>query len=715
MSPADGAMFDVVAGASPLVPDLAIILPGGRTLLAISQLDLALPRQGYCGDALWRATCWPTHEGRAGLALVAAPMVGAGLLRGSGGQEHMLDCPRAVDVAPTLLVDFVQRNGLSSRLVFDFLVGALAAAAGGEALPGDHEFAGRFLSSAAEPAGFVEVLACPDTGGLFAQGWSMSLAAGRHRLAWLGAGLQICDADVVVFAREDIAPPGTGFCMFSLDWRGGDLDGLECLFYEQGDGLQRLDLVRGSVVMLDGEPASEHVRQMLPRLAGDGTAIQRICRPRYQGLDTLSGTSLPVAAALDAVFEAPGGELLVAGWLLDPLQRVERVIIKSRSGLYAPLQDCWNPLPRPDLNEGFAGDQRFARLLSAADCNHGFIAYAPGKPRCPGDDFYLELVLDDKSCLFRPLKVVHLEGRELLPQILSSVPMHDATLDVIIDDILAPFLSALPARRRNARASQRPIDLSNTQGEIPAVVPLSRFDHLLPMMALLAGTEEAERLDLTIVMARGEAGQAVSRLGDLFSFYGLRGRLLLVPDQADPCARIEAGLAMATGRRVLLWSPAALPATVGWLATLESELAGCGTPGLISPTLVYEDGSVFYGGDRAVGPDDAAMLGYPLGWMTRGEPCAMPFGAAQLALVDRDAMSAAGGFSGALYSDQMIHRDLGRRLKECGYGSWASRSVDFWILEEHRNPADAAGRLLERVDSSLMGKISASVTGDRIR
>ena len=28
-------------------------------------------------------------------------------------------------------------------------------------------------------------------------------------------------------------------------------------------------------------------------------------------------------------------------------------------------------------------------------------------------------------------------------------------------------------------------------------------------------------------------------------FYGLRGRLLLVPDGADPCARIEAGLALA--------------------------------------------------------------------------------------------------------------------------------------------------------------------------
>ena len=710
MTPADGGRFDILAEPAPLTPDLAIILPGGRTLLALSDLQAALPRCGFCGEAPWRAVCWPLQDGRAGLALVEAPLVGHGWLRGPAGEQREIMAPRAVDVAPAPLADFARRHGLNSRDVFDFLTEALVGATGKPA-QADHDFATGFLSLATETGGFVEILACPDTGGLFAQGWAIALDAGRHRLARLDGRLRLCEADVAVFARDDILQPAMGFCLFSLDWRGVDLDALDLLFYEQDGRLKRLEILRGAVLKLQGEAAADHVRHILPRLACDGKTIQRICRPRYQGIDTLSLTQLPVAAALDAVFQAPSGGLLALGWLLDPLHRVERVILKSTAGFYAPLHDRWNPLPRADLNQGFAQDPRFARLLDASDSNHGFIAFAAGKPGPAEEEFYLELVLDDRTCLFRPLKITRLEGRELLPQILAAVPLHDPALDMIVEDTLAPFLAGLPARTRKSRANQRPIELSPQRGEITAVIPLNRLEHLQPMMALLSGTPEADRLDLTIVMARNEAGRAASRLKDLFAFYGIRGRLLLVPDQTDPCARIEAGLALASGLRVLLWSPAALPATPGWLDLLEAELAGTGTPGLISPTLIYEDGSIFHGGAAdSAGP----MLGYARAWMTRGAPRAMPAGAAQLALIDREAMASSGGFSGRLYSDAMVHRDLGRRLHQHGFGTWSSRSVDFWMLEDPPGAGDAIMHLLERVDSSLIGNMAANDCGDRL-
>lgn len=715
MSPADGAFFGIAEDAA-LVPDLAIILPGGRTLLALSHLREALPAHGFCGDAPWQAICWPVGEGHAGLALVGAPLVGTGWLRGPAGDDRQIAPPRAVDVAPAPLAEFVRRNRLNSREVFDFLIDALAGDAGEEARSGDNDFAARFLSLASDSGGFVEILACPDTGGLFAQGWAMSLAAGRHKLARLDGTLKVCDADVAVFSRGDIPSPGMGFCLFSLDWRGTDLDRLECLFHEQDGILKRLEIVRGSVLTLYAEAAADHVRQMLPRLAGDGKIMgihRRICRPRYQGIDTLSLTPLPVAAAFDAVFQAPSGGLLATGWLLDPMRRVERVIIKSTAGLYAPLHDRWNPLPRADLNDGFGNDPRFARLLDTADSTHGFVAFAPGPPGREGDeDFYLELVLDDGACLFRPLTVTRLDGRNLLPQILAAMPLHDPAIDLIVENALAPFLAQLPAGPRKSRARQRPVALSPDSGEITAVIPLTRLDHLQPMMALLSGTPEADRLDLAIVMARAEAAGAAARLKDLFAFYRLRGRLLLVADQTGLCARIEAGLALAKGPRVLVWQPSVLPAAPGWLSLLEAELAGLGTPGLISPTLVYEDGSIFHG---AVGDDDdAPMLGYPRGWLIRGAPCPMPAGAAQLVLIDREAMDRAGGFSGRLYSDAMVHRDLARRLHEQGCGTWSSRSVEFWMLDDKPAAADGVARLLETVDSELLGKTAQTVSGVRI-
>lgn len=706
MSPADGG-FLAIARDAALAPDLAIILPGGRTLLALSHLDNPLPRQGFCRDAPWQALCWPTPQGRAGLALVEAPVVGAAWLRDPAGQEREILAPRGIDIEPAPLAEFIRVNGLNGRAVFDFLTQVTD-----QPTPAAlRNFAATLLSLAAEADGFVEILACPDTGGLFAQGWAISLVAGRQDLAWLEDGLTLCEADVAMFTRGDIPLPGMGFCLFSLDWRGGDLDRLGCLFFERDGRLKRLEIVRGSVVQLRGEAAADHVRQMLPRLAGDGKVMgmhRRICRPRYQGADTLSATPLPIAAAFEAVFQAPSGGLLVSGWLLDPMRRVERVIIKSTAGLYAPLHDRWTLMPRADLNDGFADDPRFDRLLDPADILHGLLSFTPGRPPRGDDEVYLELVLDDGSCLFRPLTVTRLDGRDLLPRILSAMPLHDPAMDSICENTLAPFLAQLPAGPRKIRAAQRAIPLSAEGGEISAVIPLARLDHLQPIMALLSGTPEAERLDLVIVMARAQAGRAAARLKDLFAFYGLRGRLVLVADQTDSCARIEAGLSLAKGGRVLIWLPSVLPATPGWLGLLESELAGAEAAGLISPTLVYEDGSIFHG---ATGDDAGPMLGYPKGWLVRGAARPMSSGAAQIALIDREAMATAGGFSGHLYSGAMTHRDLARRLHDRGFGTWSSRSVDFWMLEDTPPAADAMARLLETVDSALLGNTAPTVGG----
>lgn len=706
MSPADGSFPDALVAPSILVPDLSVILPGGRTLLALSGLDDPLPESGRCGDALWQSVCWPRPQGHVGLALVEAPLLGSGQVQGACGRDCGIAPPRAVDASPASLAEFVRRNGLNMREVFNFLTGSASA----DLHPDTGDFATRFLSLATELGGVVEILANPDSGGLFAQGWSMSLAPGRQTLARLDGTLRTCDADIAIFLRDDIPAPGGGFCLFTLDWRGIDLDRLDSLFYEQDGALRRLEILRDRVVRLHGEAAADHVRQMLPRLAGDGKAVsthRRICRPRYPGIDTLSAAALPVAAALDAVFQAPSGALLAAGWLLDPAQRVERVIIKSTAGLYAPVHDRWSRFPRADLQAGFSGDPRFAGLLDDSDNAHGFVAHAPGRPRKEDEDFYLELVLDDAGCLFRPLTVTPLAGREGLPRVLAALPLHDPASDQMVEGTLAPFLRDLATGRRKAPVTPSPLPLSPERGEITAVIPLDRLDHLQPIMALLSGTPEADRLDLVIVMRRSGIAGLTLRLRDLFAFYGLRGCLLPVSDAADLCARIEAGLALATGARVLIWQPSALPSAPGWLRTLETELSAQAVPGLISPILVYEDGSIFYGGEAG-----SAMLGYPRGWLTGGAAQPRAAGAAQIALIDRDALTTVGGFGGRLYSDALLHQDLAHRLHEGGFGTWSSGRVDFWMLDD-LPAADGLAPLLERIDSALLAKTGPTDAKDR--
>lgn len=715
--------FPAPGSGGGLTPDLGLLLSGGRTLLAFAQGGATLPQLGTCGTAAWRAAGWPGPDGGPGLAVVDAPLIAAARLQADHGAAFDLAPPRAIDVAPGALADMLRRHAISVAQAHDFLVQALGQGADATLRAPDAAFLREVLLRATDGDGVIEILACPETGGVFAQGWALSLAPGRRRLLRLDGALAPGAAEVAVFAREDIPAPGSGFCLFSRDWAGVDLNGIDVLFHEHDGALRRLDVLGDTLVRLRGAAAADHVRHMLPRLSGEGAAVgahRRLCRPRYAGADTLSPTALPIAAHFDLLARAPGGGLLAAGWLLDPLRRVERILVKGKDGFYAPLQNRWIALPRPDLNDGFAADPRFARLLDAGETTHGFLAYAPAPPPPPvpagdagGDEaMYLELVLDDGSCLFRPLNVPVLDGHGALPRILAHVPPADPAMGPLVRDVLAPFLARLPRGRRPARPLGRPIPLSPEAGEVTAVIPVARFDHLQPIMALLAGTPEAGRLDLVIVLSRDDAGRAVERLTDLFAFYGLRGRLVLVPARTEPDARVEAGCDLAQGPRVLIWWPSALPAAPGWLARLEAEMAGLPGAGLISPTLTYEDGSVFFGGDGTTGPDDTPMLGYPRAWMMEGAPRRVPAGAAQVALIDRAALAAAGGYAGTLFSGAFAHRDLAHRLQAQGFGTWALHEVDFWMLEDLPAPSDDRARLLRAVDTELLSQV-ATPLGDR--
>ena len=54
-----------------------------------------------------------------------------------------------------------------------------------------------------------------------------------------------------------------------------------------------------------------------------------------------------------------------------------------------------------------------------------------------------------------------------------------------------------------------------------ALMPFRSFAQLQPILALLAGTPEAEALDLCLVASRDVASDMLTRLADAFGFFGL--------------------------------------------------------------------------------------------------------------------------------------------------------------------------------------------------
>lgn len=724
MSPADGSEFpqgEIAARGLPCVS--AILLHGGRALVLLEDANVAPPANGFLNrpgaQSRWSAHLWQAAEGAPwhGVALVETmPAVGDAILDAGGALHARIATAPLLDIAPEPLAALVRRTGGSSRAVFDFLSANLRPEAVADATTAraQQEFVRGFLMAVADQDGFIEVRSTPNTGGLFAQGWSLSLEAGQEMLAGIGA--QPVAVPLAQFEREDILPPGKGVCLFLKPDVAAALGAAEAMFFEKGERLLRLDIIRGSA-HLAGDEATGHVVHMLPRLAGPDSAIdafKRIVRPRYAGVDSLSGTASPVAAAFDAVLQAPDGALLAMGWLLDPLRRVERVLVKSTGNLYARLDATWCRIARADLNTGFGTDPRFTGLLDERRVMHGFFCHAPAvHAQVDGHEVYLELVLDDGSCLFRPLTVNRFEDAERLPQLLGALSPRDPEIGRMVDDHLAPFLDSVAAIPRTAIGrGSRPIRLGQGVGSVAAVMPIKSFTEVQTVLALLAGTPEAEALDLMLVASRETAAGILARLEDAFVFFGAKGALLIAEGPLPASALLDLGASAVATRDLLYWMPCALPRQAGWLAKLQAEATAVGSGCLVSPALIHEDGSIYFGGEASAGQGNAVttcgLAGYGVARLPRGVARRAPAGAAEIGLIDRAALARVGGFSGRLFSDAFAHLDLADRLREAGRDTWCSGAVDFWLLDDspHQGAEPPLTQIVQSIDAALIGRRS---------
>ena len=191
-------------------------------------------------------------------------------------------------------------------------------------------------------------------------------------------------------------------------------------------------------------------------------AVNPMRQPSFDGRDTPTGVTAPIAVALDSVLQAPNGALLIVGWMLDPMRRVDRVLVRSVAGLDVPIGATWCALPRPDVSRGLAVEPQFDGLLDDQDVLHGFIVHAPARrEQTVGAQLYLEVVLDDETSLFRPITLMPFGSAERLPKVLWALSADDPQLDHIVEEHLAPFLtSVLPvARGLRGGGGTRPIAL----------------------------------------------------------------------------------------------------------------------------------------------------------------------------------------------------------------------------------------------------------------
>ena len=696
----------------------AILLHGGRVLL------LFVCRRAPAGrPAIWsRATacraglaeCWQREAGGEprwyGVAVLDDAAGGrcGGPRRSRGNRWRLAAAPR-LDVAPGA-AGRARPQGRGQRprgLRLPDQAPARRVARPTRAEAQSHRaFARAFIAAAAGRDGFIEIVGAPDTGGFFAQGWSMSLHAGHHdprrRLRGPGAarGRGGASSSATTSCR-----PGHGFCFFGKFWSDASLARSTPVFFERDGQLLRLDVVRERRCACRGGAARASTSRTCCRgsrapdetMLGVPARLPPALRRRRHALAAPAPRSPPPATPC---LQAPDGTLLVLGWLLDPLRRVERVLIKSTANLYGQLDAGWCALPRPDLTAGFAQDPRFANLLDERDVMHGFIAHAPaGREQTEGAEVYLELVLDDGSCLFRPLDrdAVRQRRAAAAAAAAASAPA-EPELARIIDDPPRAVPCQRPAGRRAsagaARAIRRdPARRRRRRASVAAVMPFRSYAELQPLLALLAGTPEAEALDLRPRdLARRCVGGARRSSATPSPSTACSGGLVRRQRRREPWPRSSTSGVEASSRRPRARAgrpPRCRRRRAGWRACSTRQRA-LPVPGLLSPALTYEDGSIYFGG--ATGQPGAT--GCP-----RRRPMPVAAGAAEIALIDRAALQRVGGFSATSSATPMPMPTLPSACAAQGLATWCSGAVEFWMLDDPAPDPGPLRRMLRQVDA----------------
>lgn len=702
VAPYAPAAVEIVVGL--LVDAGTLIVVGEASSAVADTAELSFPTiPGASGR--WRAMNWPSPAGGVRfLGVVSADNVlraqaGGLVLQAETGVAALPDAGR-IEVEYEQLLEVLRANEIDMGGAFEFLRRALTALRQ-QVSTTVWKFLFSMLSSISKQDGFVEILGRIEGGGLLLQGWSVHLPSGGLDLGVLAGGFEIGRASIATFERPDLPATARGFVALVASL-GIEPGGVQRIHFRAGDSYLHLDVVERRLVLGPTETIS-HLRDVLGKLAGDAKVIaglRRLCRPRFAGADTVTALPQPVRIATDLALHAEGAGIFISGWLLDPRRLTRDIVVNTTGGRSIGRIDVdWVRLPRPDVTQGFTQDPLFAAdLARTADHRHGFMTFVPFDGQIAGDEVaYLELGLGDDSCAFAPLRLERPEPAAVLSRLLGSVNADDPAIEEIISRHLGPLAAALCAARHGSSETPSVTSFGTRRSHptLSVVMPLpAEYRDLDVNLAQFAGDPDFAECEFVIVAPRAGGEYAAATLKRYAPFYGVRGRLVLTDQPLDRFEAMERGAAHAQADTLLFLLPSILPRTRGWLAQLRRALAQLPAPGIVSPTLLYEDESIRFAGS-ARPPAETAIAalgrfaGYPQHWLKGSDLAPVWAATMECALMPKRMFEACGGFSRVLLGPELKNADFALSARTQGQRAYWLPDVTLYALDD---PDPNAGR-----------------------
>jgi len=492
-----------------------------------------------------------------------------------------------------------------------------------------------FLSQAAEPDGCIEMMTAVPDGCVLLQGWGARLR-GPLQVVLAGGTLPSFAAHAGEFARSDTTAPATGVMLALPPEAAASLHGLDHVFILSDNGLHSRMLVEHR--LLDTADSLGHMRHMLTALRAPPpmqALLNAALRPRFEGLDTLTGHEHPVSAAVDLCIVEPEVGAYVSGWLFDPARHVAALHLCGANG-ESRLDTLWTRVARPDVVEVFADQPRFPR---SAGHDAGFTVFTDQVPQ--DGPFYLQVSFLDGGYAFLPVTPAAADVHALRGRLLDSVDLHKPSGLPIVERHIAPMLSRL---RAPAFPAPRIMLAGPVGREHAVVVPLAA--PVLPR-SFLSGflhdtLEKTEQLVLVCGPAWDEAG--LDALRSRVRFYNLPATIVWTSMPVGALAALREAFRATTAADFVLAGPGISGRHAGWRRALRGALFG---HAFACPTLLYEDWSVRYAGAVELRFGDTApwterqvrLAGLPVAAAAFGAQVRAEFGTLECCAVTRAAVS----------------------------------------------------------------------------
>jgi hypothetical protein len=682
--------------------DLAVLLDE-QTLVLLGRCAASLPERAAVrladnpAEGAFRALCWTSEDGvRRALAVIRAE--GLALVRPSdmtlsveGGETRPLPPVARVELSPaTVLQSLVAAAPGALAAAYDFLLGVLLDPDLGTPGARLRRFVHAFMREISEQGGFVEIFGRPECGGLFVQGWSIHLSAGPAEL-WIETDeLDRFPAIIGHFHRPDLLDQARGMVGFMLSVRDIDPAAVKRIYFRSPGGYHHLTNV-DHPTRLEAAAATRHVAEMLPRIEAPvdtRRAFKRICRPRFEGQETVSALTRPVRAAIDCAMRVDGSGVFVTGWMLDPARLVSRVLLKSTRGVYERIDTVWSRLHRPDVSSGFGADALIGPKLRPGDHGHGFVVFVPLEAnRAASEDerFYVEVVIEDEEAGFLPLAWTQPGATTVIRDMIAGLELDDPAAEGLIARHLAPVMIGALTPPATAVPPLASIEFGPVRdAAVSIVLPVSTLSGDVEVsLARLAGDPDMARAEILIVAPHMGAERLLGRFRRMVEFFRLGGRLLLTAEALGRHEALDLGVRQASAEHVLFLGLNVLPKESGWVRRLGRELAGGSRVAAVSPTLVYEDLSIRYAGrDPALADGAARFQGYSRHWLERQSTTPVGGITSECCLMPRRLFLNVGGFGRDLVGPTYKDDDLSLRLRAAGAQCLWAPGVELYALDD---------------------------------